>query len=105
MTAKIGARAQSAAGLGPGHRVVHCLNYQLWMGGYTDHATLEETGATAIFGETTQPSALAEAVAAELGSTVEVVSIFTGSLGEPGSSADTLIGMLTTNAELIAAAL
>ena len=48
MTAKIGARAQSAAGLGPGHRVVHCLNYQLWMGGYTDHATLEETGATVI---------------------------------------------------------
>ncbi|NNE24366.1 MAG: phenylacetate--CoA ligase family protein [Rhizobiales bacterium] len=48
MTAKVGARAQTAAGLGPGHRVVHCLNYQLWMGGYTDHATLEETGATVI---------------------------------------------------------
>lgn len=48
MTAKVGARAQKAAGLGPGHRVVHCLNYQLWMGGYTDHATLEETGATVI---------------------------------------------------------
>lgn len=48
MTAKVGARAQGAAGLGPGHRVVHCLNYQLWMGGYTDHATLEETGATVI---------------------------------------------------------
>ena len=31
------------AGLGPGHRVVHCLNYQLWMGGYTDHAVLEAT--------------------------------------------------------------
>jgi phenylacetate-CoA ligase len=48
MTSKVGARAQSAAGLGPGRRVVHCLNYQLWMGGYTDHATLEETGATVI---------------------------------------------------------
>ena len=48
MTARVGARAQRAAGLGPGHRVVHCLNYQLWMGGYTDHATLEETGATVI---------------------------------------------------------
>ena len=48
LTAKVGARAQSAAGLGQGHRVVHCLNYQLWMGGYTDHATLEETGATVI---------------------------------------------------------
>ncbi|MGE0846136.1 MAG: phenylacetate--CoA ligase family protein [Flavobacteriaceae bacterium] len=48
MTALVGARAQSAAGLGPGHRVVHCLNYQLWMGGYTDHATLEAAGATVI---------------------------------------------------------
>jgi phenylacetate-CoA ligase len=48
MTARVGARAQSASGLGPGHRVIHCLNYQLWMGGYTDHATLEQTGATVI---------------------------------------------------------
>ncbi len=48
MTATVGARAQAAAGLGPGHRVVHCLNYRLWMGGYSDHATLEETGATVI---------------------------------------------------------
>lgn len=47
-TAMVGARAQSASGLGPGHRVVHCLNYRLWMGGYTDHATLEATGATVI---------------------------------------------------------
>jgi phenylacetate-CoA ligase len=36
-TATVGARAQSAAGLGPGHRVVHCLNYRMWMGGFTDH--------------------------------------------------------------------
>lgn len=48
MTAVIGARAQRASGLGPEHRVVHCLNYQLWMGGYTDHATLEATGAMTI---------------------------------------------------------
>ncbi len=47
-TAMAGARAQSAAGLGPGHRVVHCLNYQLWMGGFTDHTTLEATGAMVI---------------------------------------------------------
>ncbi|MDE2333807.1 MAG: hypothetical protein KGK10_04660 [Rhodospirillales bacterium] len=47
-TAVVGARAQSAAGLGPGHRVVHCLNYRLWMGGYTDHATLEATGASVV---------------------------------------------------------
>jgi len=48
LTAAIGARAQGAGGLGPGHRVVHCLNYQLWMGGVTDHLTLEATGATVI---------------------------------------------------------
>jgi phenylacetate-CoA ligase len=47
-TAMVGARAQSASGLGPGHRVVHCLNYRLWMGGYTDHASLEATGATVV---------------------------------------------------------
>ena len=45
-TAIVGARAQSAAGLGPGHRVVHCLNYRLWMGGFSDHTTLEATGAS-----------------------------------------------------------
>lgn len=47
-TAVVGGRAQSAGGLGPGHRVVHCLNYRLWMGGLTDHMTLEQTGATVV---------------------------------------------------------
>jgi phenylacetate-CoA ligase len=47
-TAIVGGRAQSASGLGPGHRVVHCLNYRLWMGGYSDHATLEATGAAVV---------------------------------------------------------
>jgi len=47
-TAIVGARAQAAAGLGPGHRVVHCLNYRLWMGGFTDHTTLEATGASVV---------------------------------------------------------
>ena len=46
--ADVGARAMRLCGLGPGHRVVHCLNYQMWMGGYTDHAVLEATGATVI---------------------------------------------------------
>ncbi|SOC22596.1 phenylacetate--CoA ligase family protein [Stappia indica] len=48
VTQEIGGRCQSAAGLGPGHTVVHCLNYQMWMGGLTDHLTLEETGATVV---------------------------------------------------------
>ncbi len=46
--AEVGGRAQRAAGLGPGHRVVHCLNYRMWMGGLTDHLTLERTGATVV---------------------------------------------------------
>jgi len=48
VTEAVGARAQRAAGLKPGYRVVHCLNYQLWMGGLTDHLALERTGATVI---------------------------------------------------------
>ena len=47
-TAEVGARAQRASGLGPGDVVIHCLNYQLWMGGFTDHTTLEATGATVV---------------------------------------------------------
>lgn len=47
-TALVGARAQAAAGLGPGHIVAHCLNYRMWMGGFTDHTTLEATGAAVV---------------------------------------------------------
>ena len=66
---------------------------------------LEEEGVDVIFAETTEPTALAEALAAEADSEVQVVEMYTGSLGEPGSGADTLIGMLRTNARLIADAL
>ena len=47
-TARVGGRCHRAAGLGPGHTVVHCLNYRMWMGGVTDHLTLERTGATVV---------------------------------------------------------
>lgn len=47
-TNECGARAFWAGGLRPHHTVVHCLNYCLWMGGYTDHSNLEATGATVI---------------------------------------------------------
>ncbi len=47
-TNECGARALWAAGLRPDHTVVHCLNYSLWMGGYTDHRNLEATGATVV---------------------------------------------------------
>jgi zinc/manganese transport system substrate-binding protein len=58
----------------------------------------------AIFTDSTSPGDLAEAVATEVGREVEVVALFTESLGPPGSGADTLIGMLLTNAGLIAGA-
>ena len=48
ITEVVGGRSQSAAGLGPENRVVHCLNYQMWMGGITDHLTLERTGAMVV---------------------------------------------------------
>lgn len=46
LTHDCGARSFWSAGLRPHHRVIHCLNYQLWMGGVTDHCNLETTGAT-----------------------------------------------------------
>jgi zinc/manganese transport system substrate-binding protein len=58
-----------------------------------------------IFAETTQPAALAEIVADEVGEDVEVVTLYTGSLGEPGTDAGTYLGMLRVNAERIANAL
>ncbi|MGI9407390.1 MAG: phenylacetate--CoA ligase family protein [Hyphomicrobiaceae bacterium] len=48
ITETVGGRCQSAAGLNSSHTVVHCLNYQMWMGGLTDHMTLERTGATVV---------------------------------------------------------
>jgi zinc/manganese transport system substrate-binding protein len=66
---------------------------------------MRREGVTVIFGETTEPGALATAVADELGEEVAVVSLHTESLGEPGSGAETLIGLLRTNAALITEAL
>lgn len=48
VTEEVGGRCQSSAGLTPAHRVVHCLNYQMWMGGVTDHMTLQATGALVV---------------------------------------------------------
>ena len=64
--------------------------------------TIQEEGVRAIFAETIESTALAEALAAEAGSDVAVVELYTGSLGEPGSGAEDLIGMLRINAERIA---
>ncbi len=60
---------------------------------------------TAIFTETTESSSLARELADEFGGKVSVVELYTGSLGEPGSGADSLAGMLVSNATSIAEAL
>lgn len=66
---------------------------------------IEHENVSAIFAETTSSTALAEAVAAEVGREIAVVELYTESLDEPGTDAGTLIGMLLTNAERIAGAL
>ncbi len=68
-------------------------------------AVMEESGTRVIFAETSEPTALAEAVAGEVGEDVEVVQLFTESLGGPGSGAETLSQMLLTNARRVAEAL
>lgn len=59
----------------------------------------------AIFAETTSPTRLAEALAREVGRDVDVVVLYSESLGEPGSGAETYLGMLRVNGERIAEAL
>lgn len=66
---------------------------------------IREQQVSAIFTDLSSPSGLAETVAEEAGSEISVVGLYTESLGEPGSGADTLIGMLTTNAQSVADAL
>ncbi|MBA2279627.1 MAG: zinc ABC transporter substrate-binding protein [Acidimicrobiia bacterium] len=68
---------------------------------------IREQGVPAIFAETTQSSQLADALAEAVGGDdpVEVVELFTESLGEPGSGAETYLGLLRTDAERIASAL
>ena len=59
----------------------------------------------AIFANSAEPSTLADAVAAETGRDVQVVSLYVGSLGEPGSGAEDYLSMMATDANLIATAL
>ncbi len=68
-------------------------------------ALIREHDLPAIFSETIESDELVDALAEEVGSDVQVVQLYTGSLGEPGSGADTYAGMMTTNAQRIADAL
>ena len=60
---------------------------------------------SAIFSESIFPSALAEALEREVGNDVALVTLYSDSLGDPGSGADTYITMMRTNAERITGAL
>jgi zinc/manganese transport system substrate-binding protein len=68
-------------------------------------ALIRDTGVPAIFAETTQATKLADALADEVGGDVEVVELYTESLGEEGSGAETYVGLMRTNAQRIAGAL
>jgi zinc/manganese transport system substrate-binding protein len=59
----------------------------------------------AIFAETTRSTQLADTLAQAVGGDVEVVELFTESLGEDGSGAETYLDMMRTNAGLVADAL
>ena len=64
---------------------------------------IEEYGVPVIFGETTVSERIAASIADESGA--ELVRLYSGSLGEEGSGADTYIGMFRTNVERIVTAL
>ena len=66
---------------------------------------IEDEGVQVIFANTADPTTLADAVAAEAGTDVQVVTLFVGSLGGPGSGAEDYVAMMLTNAELISGAL
>lgn len=64
--------------------------------------TIREAGVPAIFVETTAPRRLAEAVSQELDGQIEIIELFTGSLGPPDSEAGSYLGMMETDARRIA---
>jgi zinc/manganese transport system substrate-binding protein len=66
--------------------------------------TIEERGVPAIFVETSSPTRLADALAEEVGD-VDVVELFSESLGDEGSGGETYAAMMRTNATRIADAL
>ena len=65
--------------------------------------TVREHDVPAVFGETTVDQKIVEALARETGA--EIVQLYSGSLGEEGTSADTYLGMVRTNVERIVEAL
>lgn len=68
-------------------------------------ATIRAENVPAIFANTATSSAVGEAIAAEAGEGIDVVALFVGSIGGPGSGAENYITMMQSNAALVAKAL
>lgn len=66
---------------------------------------MQQEGVQVVFTNTADPSALSDAVAAEVGGDVQVVNLYVGSLGGPDSGAEDYLSMMRTNADLISSAL
>lgn len=66
---------------------------------------IKAQGVPAIFGETTQSTRLAGALAESVGNDVSVVELYTESLGASGTGAETYVGLMRTDADLISGAL
>lgn len=64
-------------------------------------AQIEERGVSAVFAETTARSDVLQVVVDDLGRNVDIVELYTGALGPPGSGADTYRSMMLANASLI----
>ena len=65
---------------------------------------LRSNNVTAIFADASASDALAQTLAAEVGG-IEVITLYTESLGDPGSSGESYIDMVRFNAEAIASGL
>jgi len=66
---------------------------------------MKDEGVQVIVANTADPTALSDAVASEVGGDVQVVELYVGSLGEPGSDGEDYLSMMRTNATLISNAL
>ncbi len=66
--------------------------------------TIEDEGVPAIFSDTSSSDELIETLAAEVGD-IDIVELFTESLGDAGSGGETYLEMVQSNAERIASAL
>ncbi len=65
---------------------------------------IEREGVAAIFADTSSSADLAQTLADEVGE-IDVVELFSESLGDPGSDGSTYLDMVRTNAERIRSAL